>query len=415
VILPARWALLIAVAAAVSCSRDEPAREQVPWNPVAADAKPIDESHERSSLIGVSRGSTVVDRTGEALFDVSALNAIDDDPGSFWMSPPQDLPQTITIALGARSRIQSVGIRTVTRYFTANHVQFETSADGRAWQALTVVKAADSNDAQWFNVTPIETSFLRVTAVDGAQPKREVRLSSILARGKELEPALAGAIEGCWSINGRAASFNRSGANIVGSLAIGNLPLFLDGGSDGRVYRFTWVRGNDYGLALVGVSPDGEHLSAMDWHEEAIPMFFAEPWFGERGKCAAPLPRTDVALALLRRVGRYSVFGLRFQPDDSLDLKASAAALLTLHTILSTSKGPARLIAHEFREASPVLNKARSQRELDALRNALQSAGANLSAVSFVAAGSEAPRQNPVTEAMRAIYSSVDFEMPAAR
>jgi len=64
-----------------------------------------------------------------------------------------------------------------------------------------------------------------------------------------------------------------------------------------------------------------------------------------------------------------------------------------------------RIIAHEFREATPEKNKQRAQREIERLR------AAGLKDVTFVAAGSDAPRQEPVTEPMRLMYSSVDVEI----
>src|SRR6266571_8747227 len=86
---------------------------------------------ERLSLLDLAHGSTVVSRTGEVLLDFSALRAVDGDPGSFWLSPMHDLPQSMVIALPARSRIDRVGIRTLPKgAFTPNHVTFETSIDG---------------------------------------------------------------------------------------------------------------------------------------------------------------------------------------------------------------------------------------------------------------------------------------------
>jgi hypothetical protein len=363
--------LALAFVALAACRRAQQ-QPQSPPPAAAAEAAATSDDDERASLTNMARGATIVSRTAENFLGVAADGAIDGDPSTFWQNPPHDLPQSIVIAFPARARIDRVGIRSSKREYTANHVLFETSVDGAAWRPLTTVAVAVKPAAQWFDVTPVEASFLRVTTVDGRPA--DVRLHSILARGSELESPHPGAIEGCWTLNGSPAVFEKRGGRILGAVAIGNQPIYLDGGSDGRVYRFVWTRGNDYGLALITVSPDGKHLTALVWHEEAIPMFRADSWFGEPAPCGALRPREDVPQTLLRRVGRYSAFGDYLPPGD-------------------------RIVVHEFREATPEKNKQRAQREIERLH------------VTGVAAGSDAPRQQPVTEAMRVIYSSVDVEI----
>lgn len=381
---------LIALAAAlllVQCAKPRPA---VP----AEQKKLVDDAQERMSLLDLTRGTAVVTRSGEALLEVSALRAIDGDPGSFWMTPPHELPQSMVVALPARSRIEQVGIRTVAGGgFTAKHVLFESSTEGRQFTPLTTITSADSNDAQWFSVTPSEATHLRVTMVNSPLPDHDVRLYSILARGAELEPPHPGDITGCWIVNGRNARFARRGARVIGILEMGRQPIRFDGGFDGRIYRLNWIRGNDYGMALISVAPDGQHLSGIEWHEEAIPMFFGDSWFGERQTCATSIADSgEVMAALLRRTGRFSLYSVDVQ-------------------LLRRFIPEVRFVAHEFRQPTTERNREFSQRALDALRRQLERAGVNLNGVTFVAQGSDAPRQEPVTEAMRALYSSVDVEI----
>jgi hypothetical protein len=366
---------LIAVAA---CRQEAPP-------PAGAAAATADDAAERASLTNIAHGATVISRTGETFLQVGADAAIDGDPATFWGNPPRDLPQSVVIGLAARARIERVGLRTPKR-LAANHVQFEGSLDGATWRPIATIAAAQNDGPQWFNVPPAEASLLRVTMVDGRSTP-DVRLLSILVAGKELEPARAGSIDGCWSVNGSPAWFEQRGGRIAGVVTVGKEPVYLDGGAAGRVYRFVWVRGNDYGLALITVSADGKHLTGLPWHEEAITMFRGESWFGERCAAGAPHPavRDDVPLALLRRVGRYSVFG-GFIPHLSI---------------------PMQIVVHEFREPTPEANKQRAQRIADALQQVLHAPPT----VSFVAAGSDNPRQKPITEAMRLMYSSVDIEI----
>ena len=408
----ARLVAAILVAALAACGQHEQVREQIPFNPLPLDNRPLNESDERSSIIGLARGTTIVARSGEAFGPVSAMNALDGDPSSFWMTPPHDLPQWITIALPALTRIERVGIRTTKGgFFTAKHVRFETSLDGTRWQPLTTVESADTNDAQWSAIPPAETRQLRVTLVDAPKPGSDVRLHSILATGTELEPARMGTIDGCWSINGMSAQFATKGSLVRGTLAIGKEPLELNGGADERSVRFVWTRGNDYGLAILTVAPDGKHLSGTTWHEEAIPMFYAGAWFGEREPCGVRSHPIDVPLRLVQRIGRYSAFGLSFGSDGALDAEKSAESIATVAGLLKGAGGRAQVVAHEFREKTPQANHDRAARELESVRKALLAAGVDTARVPFIAAGSATPRQEPVTDAMRAIYSSIDVEI----
>lgn len=388
------------------------AKPTAPTAPASTPAAKDSDAAERVSLLDLAHGATVVSRTGEMMLELSALRAVDGDPGSYWMNPPHDLPQSLTVALPARSRIEKVGIRTLDKGgFTAGHVSFETSDDGKTFAPLATIKSADSKEPQWLAIKPLDASYVRVTMVDPMVPDHDVRLYSILAAGKELEPPHPGDISGCWTVNGRATRFARDGARVVGIMQMGNEPIRFDGGFDGRIYRLNWIRGNDYGLALLTVARTGRELSGMQWHEEAIPLFVADSWFGEKTDCGNPAALTGSVGPLLRRVGRFPLFGIRFRSDGSLDAAASRAMLQTLVSYLKSPNGRIRFVAHEFRQPDAAANRELAQREIDALRAQLRSSGANLDGVDFVTEGSDSPRQEPVTESMRALYSSVDLEI----
>jgi len=378
--------LAIAVAAAlvIGCERHESAAAPAP------EEKPLDDAAERSSVLELAHGSTVIDRTGEIMLELSALCAIDGDRGSFWMNPPHDLPHSMAIALPGRSRIDRVGIRTSGRgAFTANHVTFESSLDGRTFTPVTTIKSANSSEAQWFDVKPFDASTVRVTINDPLLAGHDVRLDSVLARGAELEPPHPGDITGCWSINGEAARFERHGARVIGILQTRKEPMLFHGGFDGRVYRLNWIRGNDYGMSLMTVAPDGQYLSGMNWHEEAIPMFFDISWFGQRQPCAVAISPVDIPIALLRRTGRFSLY------DDG-DLPR-----------LLKSVPNAVLVAHEFRLPTAKQNRAAAERAVADLRRRFQLPNG----IKSLALGSDEPRQQPVTDVMRALYSTVDLEI----
>ncbi|HJT17356.1 MAG TPA: discoidin domain-containing protein [Thermoanaerobaculia bacterium] len=324
----------------------------------------------------------MIDRTGELLLQTSALHAVDGDAGTFWMNPPGDLPQSMTIELPSRTRISRIGVQTEANGgFTANHVTFASSIDGRTFTPVMTIKAKDANDVQWFDVRPFEATLVRISIDDALLAGHDVRLRSVLADGDALAPPAGGNITGCWKINGEPAQFRLDGGHVTGILAAGKAPLHFDGGFDRLIYRLQWVRGNDYGLSLITVSPDGQHLSGLNWHEEAIPMFFDTSWYGERAPCGIALPGFDVPVAYAKRTGRFALY------DSS-----------QLPRLMKTFPG-ATFVAHEFRFADAAKNLAAARQALAALH------------VTGVAQGIASPRQVPTTDIMRALYSTVDFEI----
>ena len=398
----------LAVLLIASCSRTAPKPAAQSHDP---GKLPTDIINEQSSLLDISKGATVVSRTGEAMLATSAVKTIDGDLGSFWSSPSHDVPQSIVIALGARSRIDRVGLRSLVQGgFGANHVTIESSLDGAAWQPLATITSQHVSEGQWLNVAPAQGAYLRVTILDAANAGRDVRIQSLYASGTEIEPPSDASLDGCWSFNGSAAAFVQRGACATGALSMRAQPLFLAGGTNGRLWRFNWIRGNDFGYAALAVSPDGKHLSGIEWHEEAIPMFAGTDWFGERAACGAPQPRDDVPLALLRRAGRVSLFALKFDPAGQLMAEASREELQSLASLVRVMPG-LTLVAHEFRQPNARRNKEVAQREVTTVGEALQRLGVDISRISFRAAGSDEPRQTPETDVARAIYSSVDAEV----
>src|SRR2546428_4981947 len=118
-------------------------------------------------------------------------------------------------------------------------------------------------------------------------------------------------------------------------------------------------------------------------------MSLAMAWYGQRKPWTAAIPAFDVPMALLRRTGRFSLY------DDNELLR------------LLESVPNAQLIAHEFRFPTAQQNREASERALSALRQKYPS----LAQVKSIAKGSDDPRQKPVTDVMRALYSTVDLEI----
>jgi hypothetical protein len=399
--------LLLAFLLLASCSR--PAPEQ-PAKANEPGALPTDIINEQSSLLDLSRGATIVSRTGETMLHVSAINTIDGDIGTFWQTPPHDFPQSIVIALGASSRIDRIGIRSLEVGFEPKSVPFESSLDGTTWQPLATITPRKIELAQWLDVAPTTAAYLRVNIPAPATAGHDVRLHSIYAHGAEIAPRVDPPIDGCWSINGSAALFVQRGPRATGVLMRGAQPIFLEGGTTGRIWRFNWIHGNDFGLTALALSPDSKHFSGIEWHEEAIPLFRAMPWFGERTTCAPAVIRNDVELALLHRANHVALFGLQFDKSGNLLLDASREELQSLLKTIRAAP-PIDIVAHEFRQPDARRNKEIAQREIDSVKAALVSLGADMSRIAFLAAGSDDPRHKPESEIAAAVYSSVEVEV----
>lgn len=393
--------LLLLIAA---CANETPAPPPGPPKKPIIIPPPSD-ADERGSIVNIARGTVVISRTGEAALETSALAAIDGDPLTAWLNPPADLPQSIVIGFPAKTRIDRIGVRSPRGNYLLKDMTFESSADGKTFAPLSHVTFDPKNEVEWRDVTPVDAIALRATIEHGVG--NDVKVQSILARGRELEPAREPRVDGCWQIDDlRAASFSRDGARVTGTIGYPNAPLQLDGGSDGRAVYAEWVRGPQFGYAVV--TADAEHLSGFEWHEEPITLFAAEPWFGVRATCGKSAAADDsVALAFLQRTGRHSLYGIRWRDDDSIDAAASAPALAQLARLTAGKRF--RLVAHEFRESDAAKNKTRAQRRLDALKRQLTND--ELGRVTLVAAGSDDPRQIPASEAARELYSAVDLQV----
>jgi hypothetical protein len=395
------------LAALMHCGGDEATPPKAPPapNPEALQVRGPDDSDDRNNLLNFAHGAVVVSRTGEFGLEASAQLAIDGDPMTAWVSPPDDADQSILFALPAATRIKSLGILAGGEPSVfPKSVVFEVSTDGKSFApATTLTMKTDGKNVA--DVAPVEARYIRFNTRGGGHFARAV---SIIARGDLLEPVRPGALEGCWSINGLDATFSQNGAFVTGVMS-GKTPVTMDGGSDGRFYRLLWLRGPEYGIAGVAVTPDGQHLSGIFWHEESYNRFIGATWFGDRHPCAtASRSQIDVMATSMQRYGRYAMYGLQFDDAGHLIENASAAMLGHLVSFLKTS-GPVRIEAHELMQSDDAHNKSVSQTKIDTLRAALAHSGANLAQTEFVAVGGDKPHRLASTDAARSIYGAVEL------
>jgi len=415
---PQVWCILFCLLAA-ACKR-EPWVPKAPPKPTPAQVRQAhidqgaDDSSERQNLLNTARGAAVVDRTAEYMLDNGAVRAIDGDPSSDWISPLGDPLQTLTFSFAAKSRIEKLGISSPPIYGVKT-VTFETSLDGTHFTRAAQHVFERRKGEQLFDVTPADALYLRVTVDDTYAGT--ANLLSIIARGKELEPVAPRNISGCWAVNTFPAAFDEHGGTASGWFDQGER-MWIEGGFDGRVWRFVWIRGPQYGLLAVTMPPGSERLSAQKWYIDGDPYNQAENLFGERRPCGAPdtAPRADVLRTYLDRHGYVPIYGLHFDASNALDAAASDFALSEiLRLIAATTPRPVTLISRELRGADAAADRSTAQQRLDSLKAELTRRKADLSRVRFTARGRDDFRTAVWSEMERTLQSGIEIEIPLPR
>lgn len=353
-------------------------------------------------------GGSVVSRTAELDLQHSAVRMIDTANATGWVTAADDPAQSVVFSLPARARIDRAGIVTTDVNSAARDLRIDFSLDGESFTRSVALSAKEVTAPQDVAVTPpVEAQYVRFSTLNAHSSHLLIREAFV--NGTFLAPPAAGAIAGCWSINGQPATFQTDHAAVFG---YGN-GMMLDGGNDGPLYRFAWTRGAQYGLAAITVTPDGKHLSAMLWHEQAIDFetFYADDWFGERGACP-PSKDTDVFATYLQRFGYFPLYALRFAGDGTLDEDASGPELARItKLLLANPQLQIRFVAHELTHPTAQENLAAAQKRIATLRDALSKRGVPVAKLGFVALGEAQPRRTGTTPLIRAMYSSVDLEL----
>ena len=372
-----RAAILIVAAALLACREPE---KTVPPPPPPPDAA------EKDNLLNMALGASVISRTAELTLDTSAIRAIDGDPETMWTSPPEDTNQAMVFALPAPARIEQLGAHVPPQAtFAVKKMRFETSQDGKTFTIAAEPQFMASENPQLFPIAPVTASYIRITTTDA--PGRFAMLQSVHARGALSATPAPQPIAGCWTVNNKKAFFVEDRGRILG--AVGD--VLLQGGVEGALYRMIWVRGPEWGHAVFTVSPDGQHLTGIKWHQEPIQYDFGESWFGEKceGSVASLAQPRDISADFLQRARRLPIYG----GDADLDVVLK---------LLSEGKRM-RLVARDF-------HGRRQDAKLNALRDALQKRGADLSRIEFVDLGEGKPHHPIQNELMRALYGVVEIE-----
>ena len=408
-------AIIIAVASTACAPEQEEAAPAAPVvNPAAVEAQRISMAAEQRNLLNMGSGAAVVSRTAELTFENSAIRAIDGDPDSLWASPPLDFEQTLVFSLPAPVRIEEIGIRTpLSAAARTEALTIDWSADGETFNPLLSPTLQPSMKPQIFKASADNVRYIRLHVTDGGA--QIAALQSVLIHGTWLAPPSVPPLAGCFTINETAARFHESNGRVSGFVG-DDESQFVDGGVDDATYRFAWTRGPEWGYALVTLTPDGQTLNGLTWHEEAAAHSFGTSWYGSRQSCGGSGQRVDadaVVRTFLRRSGWYPLFSLHFDESGGLIEARSGGGLDVIRMVQQRAQGHRiRIIAREYRASSADEARKRAIARLESIHNALTRHGVDVSRIDFVAAGSDSPRRPVDIEVMRRFYGVVEIEVP---
>jgi hypothetical protein len=361
------------------------------------------------NLLTVASGVVVLGRSGEFDLRHSSIQAIDGEVRSPWVAIPGNDRETLVLELPATTVFEVLGSEASAKSPNpAREIAFESSRDGVSWTPLAVV-ARESPGVAAVELEPREVDYLRVSTVAGFAPGTAVSVPKLVGRGRETSAPLSGSIDGRWRLNHLDATFSSEGSRFRGTIPL-DPPMTIEGGSDGRMFRFVWMRGKGHGVGVATVSRDGQRLNMLTWHQWIAPMFFASAYFGERTGDGSVEPSLDTASGWLAKNGAIPLYGLVFGPEGELDAPRSAAGLeLAAELMKQAAGGKLRFAGHEFRQESQEANRAVAQKQLDSLRRELERRGVPLRNVTFFASGDRG--RAPETPLALVTESRIDLEV----
>ncbi|HVR44128.1 MAG TPA: discoidin domain-containing protein [Thermoanaerobaculia bacterium] len=357
--------------------------------------RPADSSSDRpllldppESLLSITRGATLVHRTGEYDLQVSPLLAIDSDPRTWWATPMEDPDQSATFALAGIAEVRRIGFSTGTfeGYRAPRSIAFESSLDGSSFSPLGRVRLDDYGEA-WLEVPPTPTLYVRVTTDEGFHPEaRQILVPTLFVEGSEPAAAPRPDASGGWRINGFHAVFD-AGESIVRGVVLEDPPRSLEGGWDGRLIRFAWAREAERGVGAATLDSEGKALGALMWYLRPDPPFFGASWTGSRASSGSrPQGGPDPMEVFLRMDGRYPLYGLEFEGTKLREGSAPAVRRLA-EALRARRPGRCRLVAHHVGSDSAEADRRIAAERLESLRAALIAAGADLAGTELVASG----------------------------
>ncbi|MFN2238619.1 MAG: discoidin domain-containing protein [Thermoanaerobaculia bacterium] len=364
------------------------------------------------NLLTMLNGATVVDRTGEASLQLSAIHAIDGDHSTVWATPPDDLEQTVTIALGREVMVKRLGIHFGSMRTTqpAGALLFEGSLGGAEFTPLGTIEAQRQPE-NWLEIEPIAVSHLRVTILRAfAENSTSAQVPTLLADGEtQLLPPVPD-LRGHWRINNFEATISTA-ERVIQGVTTEDPPRVFRGAWDGRAVRLSWSRGLEHGVGLLVAEPEGKALNAIMWHLKAHPPFATPVWFGERsGKPEGVVTAPSIKDAFFRTEGRFPMHDLVF--DGAALLPGSEQTLRSLVRLIEANPaGTFRFAAHYVSEGTEREDIEMSKRRLDSLRGELERLGLAPDLAGYDAAARRDLRDLPWTQVELLLNNRIDLEL----
>jgi hypothetical protein len=381
---------------------------------VAAPETPKEVFVPDPEMLNLLDGVVVTHRTGELQFANSALHGIDGESITLWTTPPGDPNQVVTLALPVRTQITGVGVSTgvlTTHERAAGKVDFEVSMDGTSFQPLQRVTATARRDNQIFDSRPTEAVAIRATIAGTMAPSDIADLPEILIRGRELSTHTRSSINGRWQLNQLTATLAESNGRVYGSIDM-DPPMRIEGAWDGRLIRYAWVRGREFGVGVLATDPSGQFTSGFWWFREAIHPFFGGPWFGEKKGAGSPGPPTMAVIETsLRDLKTFPVYLLRFDENGRLTPESSAGIEMVKQAINRHPASKFRLVINRVRGTNAEEDQAISDKQSASLSEALSASGADMRRLEVLPAGRQFSREPTGMPYYILMHSRVDLEM----
>lgn len=381
---------------------------------VAANETPRGVVAPDPEMLNLLDGVVVTHRTGELQFSNSALHGIDGESVTLWTTPPGDPNQSVTMALPVRTQITGVGVSTgVLAYHdrAAGQVDFEYSTDGTTFQPLQRVTVKARRDNQIFDSRPTEALAIRATIARTMGGGDIADLPEILIRGRELSTHTLSPIDGRWQLNNLTATLAERNGRVYGTIDM-NPPMKIEGARDGRLIRYAWVRGREFGVGVLASDPSGRFTSGFWWFREAIQPFFGGPWFGEKKAAGSEgAPTMDVLETSLRDLKTFPLYLLRFDENGRLTPESSAGIEMVKQAINRHPSTRFRLVINSVRGSNAEQDLATSQKQSASLSEALTASGVDSSRLEVLPAGRRFSREPTGMPYYILMHSRVELEM----
>jgi hypothetical protein len=318
------------------------------------------------------------------------------------------------LALPVRTQITGLGVSTgilASHDRAAGQVDFEYSTDGTTFQPLQRVTSTARRDNQLFDSRPTEAVAIRATIAGTMGQADIVDLPEILIRGRELTTHTRGPIDGRWQLNQLTATLSERNGRVYGTINM-NPPMKIEGAWDGRLIRYAWIRGREFGVGVLALDPGGKFTSGFWWFREAIHPFFGGPWFGEKKTAGSSGPPTmDVLESSLRDLKTFPIYLLGFDENGRLTAESSAGVEMVKQAVKRHPTTKFRLVINSVRGSNAEEDQATSQKQAASLSEALTASGIDLSRLEVLPAGRQFSREPTGMPYYILMHSRVELEM----